>query len=124
MYTIRSRIRGYPVYCENWTAVLGEELACEHESSNMVDRYAVAVKKDSGEIVGHVPKKISRMCSSFLDLGVQITAVVTGRRRYSSDLVQGGLEIPCDLRFTGHQQHIEKLKRIMKLKRRLRVAIS
>jgi len=88
----------------------------------MVDRYAVAVKKDSGEIVGHVPK-ISRMCNSFLDLGVQIT-VVTGCRRYSSNLVRGGLEIPCDLRFTGHQQHIEKLKRIMKLKKRLRVAIS
>ena len=67
-----------------------------------------------------MPKKISRMCSSFLDLGVQITAVVTGRRRYSSDLVQGGLEIPCDLRFTGHQQHIEKLKRIIKLKKALK----
>ena len=26
---------------------------------------------------------------------------VTGKRRYSSDLVQGGVEIPCTLTFSG-----------------------
>ena len=68
------------------------------------DPSAVAVKKpDTGETVGHVPKKISRLCSSFLQQGYALTATVTGRRRYSSDLVQGGLEIPCDLRFVGDE---------------------
>jgi len=80
-------------------------------------RYAVAVKNDGGQIVGHMPRKISRTCSSFLELGVRIMARVTGHRRYSSDLVQGGLDIPCILRFTGHQQHIKKLKKVVKLKR-------
>jgi len=50
------------------------------------------------------------MCSTFLELGVQITATVTGCQRYSSDLVQAGLEITCDRRFADHEQHIEKLK--------------
>ena len=86
----QSCIRGYHVYGERWTALLGEELTCEREIGNVVDRYAVAVKKDTGETVGHVPKKISRICSLFLQHGGVITAIVTGRRRYSSDLVQGG----------------------------------
>ena len=80
-------IRGYHVYGENWTAVLGEELNCEREMGNLVDRYAVAVKKlDTGETISHVPKKISRMCSLFLQQGYALTATVTGRRRYLSDL--------------------------------------
>jgi len=92
--TIQSKIHGCHVYEWNWIATLGEQLTCEREIGYMVDRYAVAVKKDSGKTVGHVPRKISRMCSNFLELGVQITATVTGRQRYSSDLVQGGLKIP------------------------------
>ena len=65
-FRLQSCIRGYHVYGERWTALLGEELTCEREIGNVVDRYAVAVKKDTGETVGHVPKKISRICSSFL----------------------------------------------------------
>ena len=53
--------------------------------------------------------------------GGTITAVVTGRRRYSSDLVQGGLEILCDLRFCGEGKFILKLKKLLKLKKRLKV---
>ena len=86
----------------------------------MVDRYAVAVKKDSGETVGHVPKKISQICSSFLQQGYVLTATVTGCRRYSSYLVQGGLKIPCDLRFVGDEKGIIKLKRVFKLQKHLK----
>ena len=115
-----SCIRGYHVYGENWTAVLGEELNCEMETGNVVDRYAVGVKKpDTGETVGHVPKRISRMCSLFLQ-GYALTATVTGRRRYSSDLVQGGLEIPCNLQFVGDEKAIIKLKRVLKLRKCLK----
>ena len=78
------------MYGEHWTAFLGEELTCQQEIG---DRYAIAVKKDIGETVGHVPKKISRICSSFLQHGGTITAIVTGHQRYSSDVVQRGLEI-------------------------------
>jgi len=58
-------------------------------------------------------RKFSRICNTFLQLGAQITATVTGRQRYLSDL---GLEMPYDLTFAGHEQHIEKLKRVIKLK--------
>ena len=63
---VPSCIRGYHVYGEIWTAVLNEQLSCEREIGNVVDRYAVAAKNDSGITVGHVPRKISRICSIFL----------------------------------------------------------
>ena len=68
-----SCIRGYHVYGENWTAVLGEELNCEREIGNMVDRYAVAVKKpDMGETVGHClrgsPECVVRFYSKVMHL--------------------------------------------------------
>ena len=59
---------------------------------NNHDRYAVAVTKDR-TIVGHLPRKVSRVCSLFLKRGGRIDCVVTGRWRYSLDLRQGGLEV-------------------------------
>ena len=38
-------VRGYRVYQEVWRAVVGEDLACDRETSNERDRYTVAVKK-------------------------------------------------------------------------------
>ena len=46
-------------------------------------------------VVGHVPRKISAICSLFLRRGGRIQCEVTGTRQYSRDIPQGGLEIPC-----------------------------
>ena len=35
---------------------------------------------------------------------------VTGSRRYSRDLPQGGLEVPCTLKFQGSTKDIDKVK--------------
>ena len=56
-FCLQSCVCRYHEYEERWTALLGEELTCQREIGNVVDRYAVAVKKDTGESVGHVPKK-------------------------------------------------------------------
>lgn len=109
-------VRGYHIYSHIWAAVLGETLVCDREPTNSKDRYAVAVKQ-AGIIVGHLPKKISRVCSLFLLRGGEILCMVTGSRRYSHDLVQGGLEIPCLLLFKGKPKEVNKLK---KLKQKLR----
>ena len=68
-------------------------LTCERESDNTLDRYAVAVKME-GNIVGHLPRKPTGVCSLFLRRGDTIDCTVTGCRRYSVVLPQGGLEIP------------------------------
>ncbi len=43
-----------------------------------------------------------------------ITCIVTGTRRYSSDLEQGGLEIPCVLIFKATTIEMKKLKTLLK----------
>ena len=114
-----SCIRGYHVYNETWTVVLGEDLLTERELHNVADCYAIAVKKHSGETVGHLPRKISRLCSMFIYQGGEIICVVTGNRRYSSDLVQGGLEIPCSIIFRGKKKLVSKIKKLQNLKKKL-----
>ena len=48
-----------------WDAALGEQLRCQREPTNPHDAYSVAVLK-SGVVVGHVPRRISSVCSLFL----------------------------------------------------------
>ena len=103
-----SKIRGYHVYKEVWSAVVGETLACHRETRNLIDPYAVAVMR-SGEVVGHVPRSISTLCSLFIERGGNITCEVTGNRQYSYDLPQGGLELPCKLVFFGPNKEIAKV---------------
>ncbi len=93
-------VRGFHVYKDIWNASLGEYLQCIREFGNPQDIYAVAVLK-SGVVVGHLPRKISSICSLFLRCGGRIHCTVTAARRYSADLEQGGLEVPCILKFEG-----------------------
>ncbi len=107
-----SCVRGYHIYQEIWHPVVGEELECIREVTNVVDRYAVAVIKNA-QVVGHLPKKISRICTLFIRRGGTIICRVTGRRRRSLDLVQGGLEVPCQLIFRSQKKkEIEKLSHL------------
>ena len=106
-------IRGYHIYQEVWTAAVGEELICERETHNSHDRYAVAVKR-TGVIIGHLPRKLSKLCSLFLRRGGSIICTVSGGRRYSHDLPQGGLEIPCTLHFKhSDPQEVLKMKKLL-----------
>ena len=97
-------VRGYHEYQAIWSdPYVGEELICEREVGNSHDPQAVVLKKEiDGDlrIVGHVPRRISSSCSIFIRRGGSIKCSITGSRRYSSDLPQGGLEIPCILIFT------------------------
>ena len=56
--------------------------------------------------------------------GGTITATVTGRRRYSSDLAQEELEIPCNLKFSGEEEKISKLKKVLRQKKKLASIIT
>ncbi len=64
-------------------------------------------------VVGHVPSHPS--VPIFLQLGGNIICQVTSNnRRYSADLLQGGLEIPCILIFEGVAKDIAKLDKLVK----------
>ena len=109
-FTCDSMVRGYHVYQDTWQAVLGEILQCRRETNNRRDPFAMK----NGNVVGHLPRKISALCSLFLSRRWVITCTVTGSRRYSADLAQGGLEIPCCLTFTGENDAlVTKTKKLL-----------
>ena len=90
-----------------WMPSIGNVLQCEKETGNIHDLYAVAIKKQD-VVVGHMLQTISTLCHLFLSSGGTITYTVTGVRKYSNDLPQGGLEIPCQLAFRGDGPVVEK----------------
>lgn len=110
MFEVDSCVRGFHVYGALWDPQVGEILQCARETGNREDPFAVAVKNSSGT-VGHVPRKISCICSFFLRHGGSLTCTVTGNRRRSEDLPQGGLEIPCLLKFDGAEGIVEKVRK-------------
>jgi len=66
---------------------VGETVDCEREARN-------PLRKDS-VTVGHVPRTISCIFTLFLRCGGVIVSTITGPRKHSDDLPQGGLELPC-----------------------------
>ena len=54
-YETDSFIMAYQVYKKNWTPVVGEKLTGVMESNNLMDKYAVHVKRIDESIVGHLP---------------------------------------------------------------------
>ena len=106
-------VRGYHVYQDVWVPATDEMLSCCREVGNPHDPFTVKVTK-AGITVGHLPKKISSTCSLFIFNGGSISCKVTdSHRRYSSDLVQGGLEIPCIIRLQGTKELIDKASKLL-----------
>ena len=54
-FDVVSFVRGYHEYKSIWTPKSGEILSTEREPGNLVDKYAVCLKKES-EVVGHLPR--------------------------------------------------------------------
>ena len=84
----------YRNYCQ---PVVGEELDCMNERDNPFDLFAIAIKKTTGEIVGHLPMNISRVTKYLMDRGARFTVALSSSQCCVSPLVQGGLEIPCEV---------------------------
>ncbi len=104
-----SSVRSFHVDKELWTTYVGENVRCIHESGKRDDSFAVAVKHGS-DTVGHVPRKVSCICSLFLRHGGSISCTVTGDKRRSTDLPQGGLEISCIIKFEDPQEFVDKAR--------------
>ena len=108
--------------------ITGEELQCYQELGNSHDPYAVTVKKfiaEEQKVTGQVPRHISAICSLFIRRGGDIRCQVTGDRRYASDLLQGGLEIPAVLFFTAAKRDKgQKAKKLIEDTLDVKVTVS
>ena len=110
-YLWNSSIRGHHIYKAVWTPTVGEILVVDQEPSNPHDPHAVAVLKNT-DIVGHVPRDISRIFSFFLLHGGVITCEEIGHKKFGK-----GLEVPCTYKLTGKEAMIVKAREILELKK-------
>ena len=112
-FSVESMVRGHHIYKDRWCPHINEELDCQLEQHNYHDPFAVSVMKCS-VIVGHVPRQISAIYYVFLGKhNSSISCKITGSRRYSHDLPQGGMEVPCTLTFQGQKGFVEKARKIL-----------
>ena len=112
-YVIKSFVMGYHDYQKHWKPKENEILECEMEPSNVMDKYAVAVKNE-GKVVGHLMKgekgNFAKMIFYFLraDDFNKCQCKIVGK---PVNLGNGmGLQVPCELLFTGRDIFISKLK--------------
>ena len=89
-----SVIQGYHVYKEIQEASCGQIFPCLQETGNALDPFAVSIVRD-GDIIGHVPRKISAAYPLFSSLQNRgsIKCTVPGSRQFSRDLAQGRLAV-------------------------------
>ena len=64
----------------------------------------------NGVIVSHLLRKISLICSLFINRGGSYYCVGSCRQRHRTDLLQGTLVVPCMVTFTGSSESMKKLK--------------
>lgn len=111
---VESSIRGYHAYFKAVTVCVGEIMMCEIERDNDHDKYAVAVKNQDGEMVGHVPIELSKLFYKFLDDYGEIEAECIGNR-YNAGKGKG-LEIPVDYRLVGDRGYLKRFTRKLQTK--------
>ena len=70
-YDLDSFVRGYHAYMDIWTPKFGDEnLFLKSENENTHDKFAVAILLEE-QIVGHVPKNLSKIFHQFMKIPVQ-----------------------------------------------------
>ena len=118
-----SCMRGFHVYQDVWTLIIGKVLACRRETTNIEDKYAIAMYKTE-EVVGHVPCKILFLFAAFIRRGGTIYCTVEGTQRYSSNLAQGDMEIPCKLTFKGPLKELQKVQKYFSSALKIQIHIT
>ena len=117
-------VRGYHVFKSFCYAPIGSILSTKHEDdpqSLVHDKYAVALINSESVTVGHLPKFMSKQAHFFIKHAGKIRCEITGSKRYSSDLVQGGFKIPAKIIFQNSNERIieEMKKKLAPLKARI-----
>ena len=109
-----SFVKGYHEYKNIWTPKIGETLSTEREPVNLVDKYAVCVKKYN-EIVGHLQlgkdAKFAKTVFYFLrtDAYGSCDVLINGKPVNLGD--GDGMQVPCSLNFTGRKKFIDILEK-------------
>ena len=109
-------LKGYHDYIMKWNQKIGEFLKVWLEPENELNKVAVAVKKCDvmvGSLSKGKPGRFGKTNSFFLRGSNENSCKVevTGKRVNFGD--EEGLQIPCNLHFSGDVNYLDKLKYIL-----------
>ena len=97
VHTFTAVERGFHYYRRFWRPKENEKLDCFYEPGNVFDQFAIKTVDERAETVRHLPKEIFRVTKYFLDRGISMHCKLISRHYRCSPLVQGGLEIKCEV---------------------------
>ena len=109
---IDSYVKGYHVYKNIWRPTMNEELEAEMEPENVIDKYAVCVKKNTS-IVRHFALgkngKFPKMIFYFprADQDAEWKVVITGKEVNLGDADK--MQVPYKLKISGPRKMVEIL---------------
>lgn len=96
-FQINCGSRGFHIYRDVWNPVRGEILEVNHDYGNVHDPFALSLNAASRgrrlaifDIVGHIPREISRFCHYFLSYGGSLEARVRDSHYRRSPIPKGG----------------------------------
>ena len=108
-------VRGYHIFKSFWDDPVGFVLSAKHENdpqSLVHDKYVIALINSEPVTVGHLPKFMLKLGHFFVKYTGKIKCKTTGSKRNSSDLEQGGLEIPAKIIVqNSNEKIIEEIKK-------------
>ena len=116
-FDVNSFVKGYHEYKSIWAPKIGEILSTEREPGNLVDKYAVCVKKEN-ETVGHLPLgkdgKFAKAVFYFLraDEYGSCNVLIKGKPVNLGD--GDGMQVSCTLNFVGRKKFICILQKALK----------
>ena len=115
VFAVNCCVCGYHIFKSFCEAPISSVLSVKHEDdpqSLVHSKYAIALINSELVAVGHLPKFVSKLAHFFVKHAGKIRCEITGSKRYSSDLEQGGLEIPAKIIFqNSNKRIIEKMKK-------------
>ena len=115
VFAVNCCVCGFHIFKLFRDAPIGSILSAKYEDdpqSLVHDKYVIALINSESVTVGHFPKFMSKLAHFFVKHGGKISCEITGSKRYSSDLEQGGLEIPAKIMFqNSNERVIEEMKK-------------
>ena len=91
-----------------------KNLKCPHDKNNPFGNFAIKTMDNNG----HLPLELSRITKFLIDRGAKVEAQLSSTNYRRSPLIQGGLEISCDIIVTmpgtiDNQLILEKYKKLV-----------
>ena len=108
-FIFSAAIRGFHFYRKTWQPEEGEKLHCGYEKDNPFDDFAIKTTNKNGKTVGHFPMEILQITKFVIARGAMVEAHLSSTRYRRSPLIQGGLEIPCNVVVTMPETVVNQL---------------